>query len=115
MTTSTDKARAKAARMAASATKRPTTTTDSPDADTAPAPVVSTATAAEDTTPVRTTIDLSPPLFDSFDGWVRSTTRKHRYGRSIKADVIRILIRRLLNDPELQRHVIDTLTQERKK
>lgn len=113
MATAAEKARAKAERLAS----RRTTTPASSDpeqkrpATSALAPIP----AAADAKPVRLTVDMAPPLHDAFDDWARDAARTHRFGRSIKADVMRELVRRLLDDPQAQAAVIESLTEARRK
>lgn len=109
MSTAAQRAAEKAARLAArhNDTKA---TTDAADA--APANV---PTPEADTTPVRLTVDFAAPLFDSYDAWARDTNRKHRLGRSIKSDVIRALVRKLLDDEDLRDEIVKTLIAARRK
>lgn len=108
MSTTADRAREKAERLAARQKER------SRPADAATS-VSLDEPAAADTRPVRITVDIAPPLHEAFDVWARQANRKHRLGLGIKADVLRVLIRRLMSDEDLQAEVIKTLMAERKK
>lgn len=108
MSTAAERARAKADRLAARQQEQR-------QAPTAEAEVSLDAPAAGDTTPVRLTLDMAPPLYGSFEAWARTVQRQHRLGRAVKADVLRILTRRLMADEELQQEVVKALIAERRK
>lgn len=113
MATAAEKARAKAERLASRRTTATETGHQEQKRPATPAPAATPAAA--DAKPVRLTVDMAPPLHDAFDDWARDAARTHRFGRSIKADVMRELVRRLLNDPEAQAAVIESLTEARRK
>lgn len=114
MATAAEKARAKAERLASSRRSLAPATEDTEQKRPATPPPAAAPVAA-DAKPVRLTVDMAPPLHDAFDDWARDAARTHRFGRSIKADVMRELVRRLLNDPEAQAAVIESLTEARRK
>ncbi len=108
MSTAAERAREKAERLAA---KQKASTTDD-----APAlPAGTDLPAAADTKPVRVTVDMAPPLFAAFEEWAGKAQRQHRLGRSAKADVLRILTRRLMADTDLQDEILQALIAERRK
>lgn len=82
------------------------------------APASVTESRAGRVKPVRTTLDLAPALYDSFDDWARTAERELReygIGRQIKAETQRALLRRFLDDPALQREVVEQLKREAKR
>jgi hypothetical protein len=109
VTTAADKARAKAARIAAT---RPLET-DSPVPQESPQllpqdsimPPVSIK-------PIRISLDLAPALFDQLTEWRTRAARQLGRGRVTNADVLRVLVRMLTSDEELTARVITSLRRE---
>ncbi len=62
--------------------------------------------------PVRMTLDLAPALHAEFEDWTTKTSRQAGRGRVVRADVLRVLVRELLKDEELQARVTDALNTE---
>ncbi len=86
----------KAARMGAA----PVT----PAAAAAPAPVPELKSK-----PVRVSLDLTPALYEDLTGWGREAARRLGRPRVTNADVLRTLVRALLDRPELADEVIRRL------
>lgn len=60
---------------------------------------------------VRTTLDLAAPLYEDFEDWRRDAAKQLR--QTVKsAAVLRVLLRRLLSDPELAAAVLEDLRRE---
>jgi hypothetical protein len=75
-------------------------------------PAVVAPSRAARTKPVRMTLDLAPALHAEFDDWTTGTFRQLGLGRINRADVLRVLVRQLLNDPEMQERVKKALRRE---
>jgi hypothetical protein len=110
-----DKARAKAARIAAGSSDTGPTAENLQDlrealqftmrSDAAlPAPV--------STKPIRISLDLAPALFDQLTEWRTRAARQLGRGRVTNADALRVLVRILLTDDELTARVIEVLKRE---
>lgn len=98
MSTASERARAKAERL--SALSRPTS-------GGGVEPVVQ-ETRAERVKPVRLSLDLAPALFEDFEDWTIRASRS--VGTKLnKADVYRVLTRRLLEDEVLAAEVVAVL------
>jgi hypothetical protein len=102
-----DKARAKAARIAAT---RPSET-DSAVPQESPQPQTSTVPPVS-IKPIRISLDLAPALFDQLTEWRTRAARRLGRGRVTNADALRVLVRMLMVDEELTRRVIDALRRE---
>lgn len=86
-------------------------TPDQPAPDERPAsrPASPDNSRAARTKPVRMTLDLAPALHAEFDDWTTRTFRELGLARINRADVLRVLVRQLLNDPETAERVRDAL------
>lgn len=109
MSTAAERARLKAERLAA---KQKATTATTDDTTT---PTGTDSPAAADTKGIRVTVDLAPPLFSAFDDWARKAQVQYRLGKSAKADVLRILTRRLMADDAFRDEILQALIAERRK
>ncbi len=113
MSTASERARAKAARLAA------TPPADEPAVEAfevlkegtrygvradVPPPV--------STKPIRISLDLAPALFDQLTEWRTRAARQLGRGRVTNADALRVLVRALLSDEELTARVIADLRRE---
>ncbi len=110
MSSASDRAREKASRLAAGSRQRPpepATAEDVPEERPVP-----TAPRAARVKPVRMTLDLAPALHADFDDWTTRITRQLGRGRVVRADVLRVLVRQLLEDEAVQRRVIEALERE---
>ncbi len=110
MSSAADRAREKASRLAAGSRQRatePATAEAVPEERSAPA-----APRAARVKPVRMTLDLAPALHADFDDWTTRITRQLGQGRVVRADVLRVLVRQLLEDEALQERVVQALLQE---
>lgn len=107
MSTAADRAREKAARLAAASQSRPVSSDDDERQPTRPAP---TRAARSET--VKTSLHIAPELHLQFTGWCLEAARELQRGRVNGSDVMRILVRRLLVDKELQKSVIEQLRSE---
>jgi len=58
------------------------------------------------------TLDLAPALHAEVDGWVTSTFRQLGLGRINRADVLRVLVRQLLEDEAVQARVVEALRSQ---
>lgn len=97
--------KARAARMAENAERRAGV-----ELDDAAAPVTEVRLlAAETPKPVRVSLDLAPALYDDFGDWCKRSARELGRGRVKNVDVLRSLVRELLDDPDLQGRVRDRL------
>src|SRR3954471_15250820 len=70
------------------------------------------APRAARTKPVRMTLDLAPALHAQFDDWTVDTFRELGLFPINRADVLRVLVRQLLDDPGTQERVKEALLQE---
>jgi hypothetical protein len=105
VSTAADRARAKAARIAATRPGEPEVT-PSPD----PAPV--TFELPVSTKPIRISLDLAPALFDQLTEWRTRAARQLGQGRVTNADALRVLVRLLLSEEKLSTQVIELLCQQ---
>jgi hypothetical protein len=62
--------------------------------------------------PVRMTLDLAPVLHADFEDWTTRTSRELGRGRVVRADVLRVLVRQLLDDEETQERVKEALRRQ---
>jgi hypothetical protein len=68
-------------------------------------------TPAERVKPIRTTLDLSPALYAAFEDWTISAGRK--IGRKIsRTDVLRALVRRLVDDEGFSAEILQMLRED---
>ena len=109
MATAAEKAREKAARLAA----RQQAGHDDQAADEQAPPAAPARAQRSDL--VRINVDLPPALHEQFDDWALKQTRRLRAGRTIRQDVQRLLIRRILRDEQLQAEILDEVMRERRK
>lgn len=111
MSTTAQKAREKAARLAAGRTASGSADSimEAADSATVATPAAAPAVRAERVKPVRVTLDLAPALYGELTDWQTTTAREIKQPRIPTADVLRALVRRLLVDEELQRHVTESL------
>ncbi len=72
----------------------------------APKPGASTARRSA---PIRLTVDLDPPLHADLRTWAASVAGELDVPRVVLADVVRVLIRLLAEDPRLNSEAIDQL------
>lgn len=73
-------------------------------------PVTEVRAPATDTPkPVRVSLDLAPALYDDFGDWCKRSARELGRGRVKNVDVLRSLVRELLDDEALQAKVRDRL------
>jgi hypothetical protein len=112
-TTASQKAKEKAARLAASRDRAATLT------PTAPADELPAAPPPANAKPIRSSLDLAPALHDQFDGQARDVVRTYGLkvrGGSARQSILRVLVRRYLADDELGRQlrtvVVDALRRE---
>jgi hypothetical protein len=110
MSAAADRARAKAASIAATRPVEPEVT---PSQD--PAPVTPSPTSSQlpvSIKPIRISLDLAPALFDQLTEWRTKAARQLGRGRVTNADALRVLVRTLLADEELTARVIGALRRE---
>jgi hypothetical protein len=72
------------------------------------APKPGQATARR-TKPVRITVDLDPPLYSDVAAWSVAAAAELDAPRVAQADVVRVLLRRLVDDARFSAQVIDQL------
>jgi hypothetical protein len=104
MSTAAERARAKAARLAATSRPGPATSDDDERRQTR-----SALTRAARSETIKTSLHLAPELHLQFTAWCLEAARELQRGRVNGSDVMRILVRRLLVDEELQKSVIEQL------
>jgi hypothetical protein len=111
-----ERARAKAARLAAN---KPEDQEASSDGRRELVEAVQTALRPEDPPPVpvgikpiRISLDLAPALFDQLTEWRTRAARQLGRGRVTNADALRVLVRTLMSDEELSGRVIAALRRE---
>jgi hypothetical protein len=110
MSSAADRAREKASRIAAGSQQRvPDPVTPKIVPEERPVPAVPRAARVK---PVRMTLDLAPALHADFDDWTTRVTRQLGRGRVVRADVLRVLVRQLLEDEALQQRVVAALQRE---
>jgi hypothetical protein len=109
MSSAADRARAKAARIAAVQPSEPEFITSEEGA-----PVGSPVTSSlpPSIKPIRISLDLAPALFDQLTEWRTRAARQLGRGRVTNADALRVLVRLLLSDEELTTRVIESLRRE---
>jgi hypothetical protein len=128
MSSAADKLRAKAARLSgtSSAAAQPEPPNPAPgsyppppqrqqDPTPAPCPAEPARKPSGKVTrmkPVRMTLDLAPALHADFEDWTTRTSRELGRGRVVRADVLRVLVRQLLEDEDIQGRVKDVLRRE---
>jgi hypothetical protein len=108
VTTAADKARAKAARIAA--TRPPET--EVIDSEETQSASLSVTTSLVSVKPIRISLDLAPALFDQLTEWRTRAARQLGRGRVTNADVLRSLVRMLMSDEDLTARVITSLRRE---
>ena len=109
MSTAADKARAKAARIAAT---RPPESEAIDSQETASAVSSVTSSLPVSIKPIRISLDLAPALFDQLTEWRTRAARQLGRGRVTNADVLRVLVRMLMTDEDLTARVITSLRRE---
>ncbi len=105
MSAAAERARAKAARLAAT---RPA----EPEFAAAEDAVSVTTSLPVSTKPIRISLDLAPALFDQLTEWRTRAARQLGRGRVTNADALRVLVRLLMTDQELSAKVLTLLRQE---
>lgn len=113
MSTAAERQKARAKEIAERNAKRREAAAAADQGHAAPSAPVTAEPA--DTKAIRLTCDVSPPLYESFDDWTRPVQRTHRFGRGIKSDIMRILLRDFLASEEMQQEVLQKLIAERRK
>jgi hypothetical protein len=109
VSTAADKARAKAARIAA--TRSPESEAiDSQETTSAVSSVTSSLPVS--IKPIRISLDLAPALFDQLTEWRTRAARQLGRGRVTNADALRVLVRMLITDEELTARVVHALRRE---
>jgi hypothetical protein len=105
VSTAAERARAKAARIAAVVPS---------EVDSAPAQESSQTTVMPPVSvkPIRISLDLAPALFDQLTEWRTKAARQLGRGRVTNADVLRVLVRMLMTDGDLTSRVIAVLRRE---
>lgn len=112
MSSASDRAKAKAARLAGvNRAAVPLTDDDERQPLTAPASVPAPARAGRSET-VKTSLHLAPELHRQYTGWLLDVARQLDRGRVDGSKPLRVLIRKLLSDEALQAEVIEALRQE---
>jgi hypothetical protein len=109
MSSAADRARAKAARIAAVQPSKPGFITSEEGA-----PVGSPVTSSlpPSVKPIRISLDLAPALFDQLTEWRTRAARQLGRGRVTNADALRVLVRMLMTDQDLTARVIVALRGE---
>jgi hypothetical protein len=105
MSTAADRARAKAARIAATRPEEPEV---SPLLD----PALVPSQLPVSIKPIRISLDLAPALFDQLTQWRTRAARQLGRGRVTNADALRVLVRLLMADQELTARVVAALRNE---
>ena len=112
MSTAGERAAAKAARLAGSR-RPPTVLSDDDERQPLPsAPAAAARRRNERSETVKTSLHLAPELHRSYTAWLLEAARELDRGRIDGSKPLRVLLRRLVNDPELQGYVIEQLRQE---
>ena len=62
--------------------------------------------------PIRISLDVAPMLFDQLTLWRTRAARQLGWGRVTSAEVLRVLVRRLVTDEELSAAIIADLRRE---
>src|SRR3954464_6214766 len=106
MSTAADKARAKAARIAAGGRIEGPLEEDLTALKDAEFTVQSDVAPPVSTKPIRISLDLAPALFDQLTEWRTKAARRLGRGRVTNADALRVLVRILLSDEDLTVRVI---------
>jgi hypothetical protein len=83
------------------------------DTDDKRQPTRSTSTRATRSETVKTSLHLAPELHLQFTAWCLEAARELQRGRVNGSDVMRVLVRQLLADEELQNSVIEQLREAR--
>jgi hypothetical protein len=122
MSSAADRAREKATRLAAATRQRPeeaaaeaTPAVAAADAYPPPPPRNGSQTTlprASRVKPVRMTLDMAPVLHADLEDWTTKVSRQLGRGRVVRADVLRVLVRQLLDDPETQERVKEALRRQ---
>lgn len=108
MTSAGDRAKAKAARLAAG-TRAPAVLSDQDERQ----PVAKLpAVRAERAETIKTSLHLAPELHRQYTGWLLEAARELDRGRIDGSKPLRVLLRKLLSDEELQAEVIEALRAE---
>jgi hypothetical protein len=105
VSTAADRARAKAARIAAAPVAEP-------EIEPVDNPIPVTSSLPLSTKPIRISLDLAPALFDQLTEWRTRAARQLGRGRVTNVDALRMLVRLLLTDQELSSRVVGLLRQE---
>jgi hypothetical protein len=109
VSTAADKARAKAARIAAA---RPPGTEVINSEEIQPASLSVTSSLPVSVKPIRISLDLAPALFDQLTEWRTRAARRLGRGRVTNADALRVLVRMLVTDEDLTAQAIAALRRE---
>lgn len=112
MSTRAQAARAKAGRLAQRrALEEQAATPAADEGERTPAVTPSPERVAR-TRPVRVSLDLAPQLYRDLSDWNGQTADALGRSRITHADTLRVLVRRLLNDPELAASVVNDLRSQ---
>lgn len=114
MSSAAERAKAKAARMSASARPAPVLSDEDdrqPDRPEMTRAAVAPARAARSET-VKSSIHLAPELHREFTSWCLDAAHELGRGRVNGSDVVRVLLRRLLADEAVQADVIEALRRD---
>lgn len=108
MTSAADRAKAKAARLAAH-TRPPASLSDDDERQPIARPAPARAERAET---IKTSLHLAPELHRQYTAWLLDAARELDRGRIDGSKPLRVLLRKLLSDEQLQAEVIEALRTE---
>src|SRR4051794_32196745 len=109
MSTAADRARVKAARIAANRPGEPEVAASEETPRLIAQPSTQSPVSVK---PIRISLDLAPALFDQLTEWRTRAARQLGRGRVTNADALRVLVRLLLSDEELTARVVASLRRE---
>jgi hypothetical protein len=109
VSTASERARAKAARIAA--VQPPAADSASIQESLQPSPQA-IVTPPVSVKPIRISLDLAPALFDQLTEWRTKAARRLGRGRVTNADALRVLVRMVMTDEDLTVRVIEALRRE---
>jgi hypothetical protein len=113
MSTRAEAARAKAGRLAQRrALEEQAAGPAQSEGEQRPPAVTSSPDRVARTRPVRVSLDLAPQLYRDLSDWNGRTADSLGRSRITHADTLRVLVRRLLNDPDLAASVVEDLRSQ---
>jgi hypothetical protein len=113
MTTKAQAAREKADRIAQRRLEeRAAAATDDNESEQKRRPAAPSPERVARTKKVRISLDLAPQLYRDLSTWTDQTADALGRSRITHADTLRVLVRRLLDDPELAASVVDDLRSQ---